>query len=43
MEGEEVIPFIYSNAKSFSNGLAFVQAMNDDWGYIDVNGIEYWA
>jgi hypothetical protein len=35
--GQTVIPVRYSNARSFSEGLAAVQ-VDDRWGYIDTNG-----
>ncbi|MCD8260263.1 MAG: WG repeat-containing protein [Bacteroides sp.] len=37
--GEEVVPFIYDYAHSFSVGLALVR-LNGWWGYVDKTGKE---
>jgi len=36
-----VIPLLYDNAISFSEGLAAVE-LNGKWGYIDTKGTQYW-
>ena len=40
--GNIVIPFIYQSTNSFSKGLARVFDWNDNNGYINKHGIEYW-
>jgi len=38
MSGEVVVPFIYTEANGFSDGLAAVKNERNKWGFIDKNG-----
>lgn len=39
LKGKEIIPFVYDDARSFSEGFAAV-SKNGKWGFIDSNGSE---